>query len=68
MKLIHFFERKQTSLRRCEELPWHLKICRRWFSLKSFVSDLKTFKIMSEVIIQKKKSILLILILILIIN
>lgn len=49
LRLIRFFERKKNSLRRCEELPWHLKICRRWYNLKSFVSDLKSFKMMAEV-------------------
>lgn len=49
LRLIRFFESKKNSLRRCEELPWHLKICRRWFNLKNFISDLKSFKIMSEV-------------------
>jgi hypothetical protein len=49
LRLIRFFEKKNNSLRRCEELPWHLKICRRWFNLKAFVSDLKSFKMMAEV-------------------
>lgn len=49
LRIIRFFQRKQNSLRRCEELPWHLKICRRWFSLRSVLADLKTFNIMSQV-------------------
>jgi hypothetical protein len=48
LRIIRFFQRKQNSLRRCEELPWHLKICRRWFSLRSVLADLKTFNIMSQ--------------------
>lgn len=46
MKLIKFFQRKKNTLRRCEELPWHLKICRKWFTLKNNLSDLKTFELM----------------------
>jgi len=34
------------SLRRCEELPWHLFHCRRWFALKNTLVDLRTFDIM----------------------
>eukprot|EP00957_Ditylum_brightwellii_P093146 7091610-Ditylum_brightwellii.AAC.1 len=34
---IDFFMRQQPSLRRCEELPWHLKKCRRWTTLKQVV-------------------------------
>lgn len=48
MRLIHFFQRKKHSLRRCEELPWHLKICRRWYSLRNVLSDLRTFNIMAQ--------------------
>ena len=48
MRLIQFFQRKKNSLRRCEELPWHLKICRRWHSLRNILSDLKTFNIMAQ--------------------
>ena len=48
MRLIHFFQRKKHSLRRCEELPWHLKICRRWHSLRNVLSDLRTFNIMAQ--------------------
>lgn len=50
MKLIRFFEKKNTSHRRCEELPWHLKICRRWYSLKADVSHLDTFHTMLHVL------------------
>lgn len=28
--LIEYFTTHQASLRRCEELPWHLKKCRSW--------------------------------------
>lgn len=33
-------------MRRCEELPWHLQICRRWFALKEAVAHLETFEMM----------------------
>jgi hypothetical protein len=49
MKLIRFFEKKSNSHRRCEELPWHLQICRRWYSLKADVSHLDTFHTMLHV-------------------
>lgn len=51
MKLIRFFEKKSNSHRRCEELPWHLKICRRWYSLKADVSHMDTFHTMLHVIL-----------------
>ena len=46
LKVIRFFQCKKNSLRRCEELPWHLQICKKWTSLKDIVSDLRTFELM----------------------
>jgi hypothetical protein len=48
-KLIRFFEKKSNSHRRCEELPWHLKICRKWYTLKADVAHLDTFHTMLHV-------------------
>jgi hypothetical protein len=48
VKLIAFFTDKNVSPRRCEELPWHLTLCRKWYPLKDCVSDLATFHIMSQ--------------------
>ena len=33
-------------MRRCEELPWHLQLCRKWYALKDTLTDLKTFELM----------------------
>jgi hypothetical protein len=33
-------------MRRCEELPWHLQLCRKWYTLKDTLTDLKTFELM----------------------
>ena len=44
--IISFFMEQVPSLRRCEELPWHLFHCRRWFALKNTLVDLRTFDIM----------------------
>ena len=44
--IIQFFMEKMPSLRRCEELPWHLSKCRRWTALKDTLVDLRTFDIM----------------------
>ncbi len=45
-KLINYFQKLPITLRRCEELLWHLKICHRWYSLKDSTADLQTFDIM----------------------
>ena len=45
-RLISYFQDQPNSLRSCEELPWHLQICRQWSALKNVVSDLKTFDLM----------------------
>ncbi|RYH32332.1 ATP-binding protein [archaeon] len=44
--IIQYFRRQSNSLRKCEEMPWHLKICRKWSSLKDCLVDLKTFDLM----------------------
>lgn len=44
--IIQYFLSQGNSLRKCEELPWHLKICRKWTSLKDCLVDLKTFDLM----------------------
>lgn len=45
-QLIQYFQTEPNSLRRCEELPWHLKICRKWNTLRDTLVDLKTFDLM----------------------
>jgi hypothetical protein len=44
--IIQYFRTQPNSLRKCEEMPWHLKICRKWTSLKDSLVDLKTFDLM----------------------
>jgi len=45
--MIRYFQRLPTSsMRRCEELPWHLQLCRKWHVLKDALADLKTFDMM----------------------
>ena len=45
--MIRYFQKlPNTSMRRCEELPWHLQLCRKWYVLKDALSDLKTFDMM----------------------
>ena len=44
--LIEYFMDQDPTLRRCEELPWHLKKCRKWISLRQTLLDLRTFDIM----------------------
>jgi hypothetical protein len=41
-----FVQREATCMRRCEELPWHLQLCRKWYTLKDTLTDLKTFELM----------------------
>lgn len=43
-----YFLRLPSSLRRSEELPWHLECTRKWYVLKSTLADLATFEIMSS--------------------
>jgi hypothetical protein len=45
-KLIKHFQRESNCMRRCEELPWHLQLCRKWYILKDTLTDLKTFELM----------------------
>jgi hypothetical protein len=45
-KLIKHFQREANCMRRCEELPWHLQLCRKWYILKDTLTDLKTFELM----------------------
>lgn len=45
-QLIRFFQRQPNSMRRCEEMPWHLQICRRWHALRDALVDLNTFNMM----------------------
>ncbi|GMH64647.1 hypothetical protein TL16_g04012 [Triparma laevis f. inornata] len=44
--IIAFFMEQRPSLRRCEELPWHLRKCRKWTALRNVLVDLRTFDIM----------------------
>ena len=46
--LIQYFQTEPNTLRKCEELPWHLKICRKWNTLKDTLSELKTFDMMCD--------------------
>ena len=46
--LIRHFASEPNSMRRCEELPWHLQICRRWISMKDALVDLNTFGMMYD--------------------
>lgn len=46
--LIKHFQQEVNSMRRCEELPWHLQICRRWHTMKECLVDLSTFKMMYD--------------------
>ncbi len=39
-------QREANCMRRCEELPWHLQLCRKWYALKDTLTDLKTFELM----------------------
>jgi hypothetical protein len=44
--IVRHFLSQPTSLRKCEELPWHLQICRKWNLLRDSLIDLTTFEIM----------------------
>ncbi|GMH48972.1 hypothetical protein TrVE_jg8772 [Triparma verrucosa] len=44
--IIAFFMEQKPSLRRCEELPWHLRKCHKWTALRNVLVDLRTFDIM----------------------
>ena len=46
--LIRHFSTEANSMRRCEELPWHLQICRRWVTMKEALVDLNTFVMMYD--------------------
>ena len=46
--LIKHFQRESNSMRRCEELPWHLQICRKWHTMKDCLVDLDTFEMMYD--------------------
>ena len=48
LKLVKYFSRHAPSLRRCEELPWHLQRVRRWVQLNATLADLRTFELMFE--------------------
>jgi hypothetical protein len=45
--LTTYFQKQPSSLRRSEELPWHLESTRKWYALRDTLVDLKTFEIMS---------------------
>ena len=45
-RLITYFQGVSNSLRRCEELPWHLQICRQYTVLRNTIGDLRTFDLM----------------------
>ena len=42
LRIARYFNRLPSSLRRSEELPWHLQRVRRWTRLMHTLSDLKT--------------------------
>jgi hypothetical protein len=44
--MIRHFQSEANTMRRCEELPWHLQICHKWHVLKDTLVDLKTFEMM----------------------
>ncbi len=44
--IIQHFQTEPNTLRKCEELPWHLKICRKWGALRDTLAELKTFDLM----------------------
>eukprot|EP01034_Spumella_vulgaris_P021817 gene21817-27886_t len=44
--IIQYFQTEPNSLRKCEELPWHLKICKKWNTLRDTLVDLRTFDLM----------------------
>lgn len=45
--IIHYFQSQPSGLlRRCEELPWHLQVCRQWLALRDFLVDLRAFRAM----------------------
>ena len=45
--IIHYFQSQPSGLlRRCEELPWHLQVCRHWLALRDFLVDLRAFRAM----------------------
>jgi hypothetical protein len=44
--IVAFFMDQAPSIRRCEELPWHLFRCRRWSALRNTLVDLRTFDLM----------------------
>uniref|UniRef100_A0A7S1UER0 Uncharacterized protein n=1 Tax=Phaeomonas parva TaxID=124430 RepID=A0A7S1UER0_9STRA len=48
LTLARFFQKHPQDLRRCEELPWHLQVCRKWTALKDCISDLRTFELMTS--------------------
>ena len=48
LRLVKYFSRHSPSLRRCEELPWHLQRVRRWVQLNATLADLRTFELMFE--------------------
>lgn len=45
-RLVHFFEKSPATMRRCEELPWHMKHNRKWYNLKNLLVSLDTFALM----------------------
>ncbi len=45
-RFVRYFSPLSPSVRRCEELPWHLRKCYRWGGLKSTLTDIPTFHIM----------------------
>lgn len=46
--IIKYFQTEPNSMRKCEELPWHLKICRKWHALRDALVDLEAFDLMSR--------------------
>lgn len=46
--IVKHFLSQPNCLRKCEELPWHLKICRKWNLLKDCLVDLTTFDLMFQ--------------------
>jgi hypothetical protein len=46
--IVKHFQTEPNSLRKCEELPWHLKICRKWHALRDALVDLEAFDVMTK--------------------
>ena len=45
-QLIQYFQTEANSLRRCEELPWHLQRCFQWDALRDVLVNLPMFQLL----------------------